>query len=53
MECNLVNFAQTWGSQDYQHMYEPSDDTYLLIDALWADRRLWSKLRPTLCVELG
>ena len=38
---------------DFQHVYEPSDDTFLLVDALTAERERLSQLRPGLCVEIG
>ena len=41
------------GTADYQHVYEPSDDTFLLCDALSADVAVLRGRRPTLCVELG
>ena len=40
-------------SADYQRVYEPSDDTFLLADALSADAAMLRGRTPTLCVELG
>lgn len=34
-------------------VYEPSDDTFLLMDAIEADAALLAELRPTFAVELG
>lgn len=38
---------------DFQHVYEPSDDTFLLLDALTAEGERLRALRPALCVEIG
>ena len=38
---------------DYNKIYEPSDDTYLLCDALSADAPELHRRRPALCVEVG
>ena len=40
-------------STDYEAVYEPSDDTFLLIDALSADVALLRERRPSICVEIG
>uniref|UniRef100_A0A915L3T1 Methyltransferase small domain-containing protein n=1 Tax=Romanomermis culicivorax TaxID=13658 RepID=A0A915L3T1_ROMCU len=34
-------------------VYEPSEDTFLLLDALEKDAELIEKQRPTICVEIG
>eukprot|EP00611_Tribonema_gayanum_P011227 TRINITY_DN21402_c0_g1_i1.p1 TRINITY_DN21402_c0_g1~~TRINITY_DN21402_c0_g1_i1.p1 ORF type:complete len:230 (-),score=77.48 TRINITY_DN21402_c0_g1_i1:489-1148(-) len=40
--------------KDYDNFYEPSDDTYLLLDALDADRRcLADTVQPSVCLEIG
>ena len=40
-------------SADYARVYEPSDDTFLLVDALSADAPELLLQRPGLCVEIG
>lgn len=40
--------------REYDHFYEPAEDTYLLIDALRADADfLRDSVRPSLCLEIG
>lgn len=40
--------------REYEHFYEPAEDTYLLIDALQADAGfLRDRVRPLLCLEIG
>ena len=39
-------------ADDYERVYEPSDDTYLLVDAL-AGEFAGDHHRPTLCLEVG
>ena len=38
---------------DYQHVYEPSDDTFLLCDALEGDRAEFVQFRPRMILEIG
>ncbi|KAJ1852919.1 HemK methyltransferase member 2 [Coemansia sp. RSA 1822] len=38
---------------EYATVYEPAEDTYLLLDALEADRTSLVAQRPTICVEIG
>ncbi|KAI8323814.1 N6-adenine-specific DNA methyltransferase 1 [Martensiomyces pterosporus] len=37
----------------YSTVYEPAEDTYLLLDALEEDRSELQAQRPTICVEIG
>jgi hypothetical protein len=40
--------------QDYATFYEPSDDTYLLLDALQGEREyLAQHVQPRVCLEIG
>jgi len=41
------------GGRDYERVYEPSDDTYLLCDALTADVDELRRRHPALGVEVG
>jgi release factor glutamine methyltransferase len=38
---------------DFRHIYEPSDDTFLLMDALEADARDLKARKPRIVVEIG
>ncbi|PIA17072.1 S-adenosyl-L-methionine-dependent methyltransferase [Coemansia reversa NRRL 1564] len=38
---------------EYSSVYEPAEDTYLLLDALENDRAELQKQQPTICVEIG
>ena len=38
---------------DFARVYEPSDDTFLLVDALTADAAALRAVRPAVCVEVG
>jgi release factor glutamine methyltransferase len=39
--------------EDYAHVYEPAEDTFLFLDALEADREAISHAGPRCCVEVG
>ncbi|KAI0768617.1 putative methylase [Trametes elegans] len=40
-------------TEDYRHVYEPSEDTFILLDALEADAEDLRNLRPRICLEIG
>ncbi|KAI0706066.1 S-adenosyl-L-methionine-dependent methyltransferase [Cytidiella melzeri] len=39
--------------EDYDHVYEPAEDTFILLDALEQDALELQKLAPRVCLELG
>ncbi|XP_029926162.1 methyltransferase N6AMT1 [Myripristis murdjan] len=41
------------GRGDFQDVYEPAEDSFLLIDALEQDADRLQQLRPAVCVEVG
>ena len=41
------------GPSDFEKVYEPSDDTFLLVDVLAADADFLRSLSAGLCVEVG
>lgn len=40
--------------REYEHFYEPAEDTYLLVDALDAEKDfIRHAVQPSLCLEIG
>jgi release factor glutamine methyltransferase len=42
-----------FGFREYDEFYEPSDDTFLFLDALEKERKFLEALNPSVCMELG
>jgi len=40
-------------SGQFDEVYEPAEDTFLLLDSLESELPFLSKLRPLICVEIG
>jgi hypothetical protein len=38
---------------DFKHVYEPAEDTFLLLDVLEAEQTYINGLRPLICMEIG
>ncbi|KAK9900161.1 putative methylase [Cystobasidium minutum MCA 4210] len=38
---------------DYDHIYEPAEDTFILLDALEQDQEAIRKSKPRICLEIG
>ncbi|KZV70343.1 S-adenosyl-L-methionine-dependent methyltransferase [Peniophora sp. CONT] len=39
--------------EDYEHVYEPAEDTFILLDALEEDAEALRALKPSVCLEIG
>jgi release factor glutamine methyltransferase len=48
--CPVAKIAFT---EYNRHVYEPSDDTFALVDALVQDSAMWECREPLVCVEVG
>ena len=40
-------------AKDYEHIYEPAEDTFALLDALEQDAEELKSARPRICLEIG
>ncbi|KAI0828292.1 putative methylase [Trametes gibbosa] len=40
-------------SEDYKHVYEPAEDTFILLDALEQDADALRSSKPLICLEVG
>ncbi|EZA58942.1 hypothetical protein DMN91_010443 [Ooceraea biroi] len=49
METPVVKLSD----EELKTVYEPSEDSYLLIDALEADLEILRRMKPAICLEIG
>lgn len=49
METPVVNLSD----EELKTVYDPSEDSYLLIDALEADLEILHAMKPVICLEIG
>lgn len=49
METPIVRLS----NEELKTVYEPSEDSYLLIDALEADLKILHAIKPRICLEIG
>jgi len=49
METPVVKLSD----EELKTVYEPSEDSYLLIDALEADLKFLQRMKPVICLEIG
>lgn len=49
METPIVKLSE----EEIKTVYEPSEDSYLLIDALEADLKIFHAIKPGVCLEIG
>ncbi|EFN80392.1 hemK methyltransferase family member 2 [Harpegnathos saltator] len=49
METPIVKLSD----EELKTVYEPSEDSYLLIDALEADLKVLEAMKPVICLEIG
>ncbi len=52
-KTDFVAYFDHLTSADYKDVYEPSEDTFLLVDALYYDSAFIKSLCPLLCAEIG
>lgn len=50
MSCPDISFAT---SKDFQEVYEPDSDSWLLMDSLSVETDLLRSLSPSICLEIG
>ncbi|OWT40183.1 hypothetical protein J008_02329 [Cryptococcus neoformans] len=46
---NISHFTES----DYEHIYEPAEDSFILLDALELDAQDLRRMNPSVCVEIG